>query len=159
MVLLKSIGDTTCVDSENSNYTISHSSFWMNTVPVLLATSWPTGLPHCSRIFRGLRLPLVGRFVKSLTEYGGYIMALTDKKAETTKPKNPANVKKAVALGRELTKKGDKTKVDVAVEMFQYLEDEPREVIAQAFVDGAGLTPKGAMTYVYNVRRKFKKAT
>jgi bisphosphoglycerate-independent phosphoglycerate mutase (AlkP superfamily) len=84
-------------------------------------------------------------------------MKLLTKKPESVKASNPDNVKKAVALGKELSKKGDISKVDVAVQMFKFLENEPREVIAQAFVDGANLTPKGAMTYVYNVRRKAAK--
>ena len=37
------------------------------------------------------------------------------------------------------------------------IADEPREVIVQAFVDGAGLTPKGAQTYFYNCRRRAQK--
>lgn len=73
---------------------------------------------------------------------------------------NPANVKKAVALGRELFKsKPDATKAEVALAMYELLIGEPREIIAQAFVDGAGLTPKGAMTYVYNTKRKYAKAS
>jgi bisphosphoglycerate-independent phosphoglycerate mutase (AlkP superfamily) len=48
----------------------------------------------------------------------------------------------------------DTSKADVARKMFETIADEPREVIVQAFVDGAGLTPKGAQTYFYNCRRK-----
>jgi len=72
-------------------------------------------------------------------------------------PKNPANYKKAVALGQELSKKPDTTKMDVATKMYDLIKDEAREVIALAFVEGANLTPKGSMTYVYNIRRKLKK--
>jgi len=36
------------------------------------------------------------------------------------------------------------------------LVTKPREIIVQAFVDGAELTPKGAQTYFYNCRRKVK---
>ena len=72
------------------------------------------------------------------------------------KPTNPAAVKKAVALGKDMRKVPDTSKADVARKMFESIADEPREVIVQAFVDGAGLTPKGAQTYFYNCRRKFK---
>ena len=73
--------------------------------------------------------------------------------------KNPASIKKAVALGREMKKnKPDVTKAEIALAMYEMLIDEPREIVAQAFVDGAGLTPKGAMTYVYNTKRKHAKA-
>lgn len=72
-------------------------------------------------------------------------------------PKNPANYKKAVSLGKELSKTPDVTKAEVAGKMYELIQDEDREVIAKAFVEGANLTPKGSMTYVYNIRRKLKK--
>ena len=78
-------------------------------------------------------------------------------KASAPTPKNLAAYKKAVDLGKELSKKPDTTKMDVATKMYDLLKDEAREVIALAFVEGANLTPKGSMTYVYNIRRKLKK--
>ena len=68
-----------------------------------------------------------------------------------------AAVKKAVALGKEIRKQPEKTKADAAREMYTLIAGEPRDIIIQAFVDGAGLTPKGAQTYFYNCRRKAKK--
>jgi len=76
-----------------------------------------------------------------------------DKNPEDFKPENAENYKKAVNLGKELGKNPDLTKADIARQMFPLIADEKREVVAQAFVEGANLTPKGAMTYVYNVRR------
>jgi hypothetical protein len=73
-----------------------------------------------------------------------------------TKPTNPAVVKKAIAMGKEMRKVPDTSKADVARKMFETIADEPREIIVQAFVDGAGLTPKGAQTYFYNCRRMVK---
>ena len=70
------------------------------------------------------------------------------------KPTNAAAVRKAIALGKDMRKAPDTSKADVARKMFETIADEPREVIVQAFVDGAGLTPKGAQTYFYNCRRK-----
>ena len=70
------------------------------------------------------------------------------------KATNAAAVRKAVAVGREMRKAPDTSKADVARKMFETIADEPREIIVQAFVDGAGLTPKGAQTYFYNCRRK-----
>lgn len=75
---------------------------------------------------------------------------------EAIKPKNPAAVKKAVALGKELSKAPEATKVSVAMKMYELIAGEPREIIVQAFVDGAGLTPKGAQTYFYNCKRRSK---
>jgi len=74
------------------------------------------------------------------------------------KPTNPAAVRKAIALGKDMRKQPDTSKADVARKMFETIADEPREVIVQAFVDGAGLTLKGAQTYFYNCRRRAEKA-
>jgi hypothetical protein len=74
------------------------------------------------------------------------------------KPTNPAAVRKAIGLGKDMRKQPDTSKADVARKMFETIADEPREVIVQAFVDGAGLTPKGAQTYFYNCRRKAQAA-
>lgn len=70
---------------------------------------------------------------------------------------NPAAVKKAVALGKETRKQPDKTKADAAREIYALIAGEPREIIIQALIDGAGLTPKGAQTYFYNCKRKAAK--
>jgi len=37
--------------------------------------------------------------------------------------------------------------------MYDLIKDEHIHLIAAAFVEGAALTPKGALTYVYNCRR------
>lgn len=81
----------------------------------------------------------------------------TEKVKAVPAPKNAANYKKAVDLGKELSQKPDTTKMDVATKMYDLIKDEAREIIAMAFVEGANLTPKGSMTYVYNIRRKLKK--
>lgn len=78
--------------------------------------------------------------------------------AQPPKPVNPAAVKKAVVLGKDIRKQPEKTKADAAREMYQLISSESREIVIQAFIDGAGLTPKGAQTYFYNCKRKAKKA-
>ena len=76
----------------------------------------------------------------------------------TVNPKNAIEVKKAVTLGKEMMKKGDDvTKADVARAMYELIHEESRVVIIQAFIEGANLTPKGAQTYFYNCKRKFRK--
>jgi hypothetical protein len=64
--------------------------------------------------------------------------------AQPPKPVNPAAVKKAIALGKEVRKQPEKTKADAARAMFELISGEPREIVVQAFIDGAGLTQKGA---------------
>jgi len=47
----------------------------------------------------------------------------------------------------------------VARAIYDLVKDEERDVIVQVFIEGCGLTPKGAMTYVYNIRRKLAKTS
>ena len=65
-------------------------------------------------------------------------------------------IKEAIAKGKALIKEG-KSKADVAMEIFVALKDEDKDVVIAAFVQGATLTEKGAVTYWYNCRRKAKK--
>ena len=88
--------------------------------------------------------------------------ASSTKNPESTKPevaaKNAEQVEKAVALGKKMMKNGDEvTKVEVAMAIYELIHEESREVIVQAFIEGASLTPKGAQAYFYNCKRKFRK--
>jgi hypothetical protein len=71
---------------------------------------------------------------------------------------NKPVIKEAIAKGKVLIKDG-KSKVEAAMLIFEALKDEDSEVIVAAFVQGAALTEKGAVTYFYNCRRKAKKTT
>jgi transcriptional/translational regulatory protein YebC/TACO1 len=73
-------------------------------------------------------------------------------KVDMSKP----SIKDAIAKGKALLKEG-KTKADVAVVIFEALKAEEKDVVIAAFVQGAGLTEKGSVTYWYNCRRKAKK--
>jgi hypothetical protein len=66
-------------------------------------------------------------------------------------------IKEAIAKGKALIKEG-KSKADAAMEIFVALKDEDKEIVIAAFVQGATLTEKGAVTYWYNCRRKAKKS-
>ncbi|PTU27732.1 hypothetical protein CJD38_18115 [Stenotrophobium rhamnosiphilum] len=65
-------------------------------------------------------------------------------------------VKKAIAQGQALIKSG-KSKSEASQAMYALLKDEPREVTVAAFVTGASLTEKGALTYWYNCKRRAEK--
>jgi hypothetical protein len=67
-------------------------------------------------------------------------------------------VKEAIEQGRMLLKDG-KSKADAARVIFSLLKDEEKNLIVAAFVDGATLTEKGALTYFYNCKRKQEKLT
>ena len=62
-------------------------------------------------------------------------------------------IKQAVSEGKALIKDG-KTKVEATTAMFKTLKGADRETVVAAFIEGAGLTEKGAVTYFYNCRRK-----
>jgi len=68
---------------------------------------------------------------------------------------NKDNVKKAIAMGKELIKSG-KSKAETSREIYQVVKDEDKEVILQVFQKGANLTEKGSLTYLYNIKRKQK---
>ncbi len=50
------------------------------------------------------------------------------------------------------------TKADAARAMYELISAEDKDVIVAAFVAGATLTEKGALTYWYNCRRKAAKS-
>jgi bisphosphoglycerate-independent phosphoglycerate mutase (AlkP superfamily) len=66
-------------------------------------------------------------------------------------------IKDAIAKGKLLIKEG-KSKADAAMAIFEALKAEEKDVVIAAFIDGATLTPAGAVTYFYNCKRKAKKA-
>jgi hypothetical protein len=80
-------------------------------------------------------------------------MAKKKKQTETTIPSDDL-VAMAVNEGQALIAEG-KTKVEAAMAIYRHLNESPQEVVLKAFVEGASLTPKGALTYWYNCRRKF----
>ena len=81
---------------------------------------------------------------------------------ETTTPKkrnfNKVNIKKAIAQGKKLIKSG-KSKADTSREIYELVKDEDREAILHVFRQGAALTEKGSLTYLYNIKRKLNKKT
>ena len=79
-------------------------------------------------------------------------VVIEPKKVDLNKPL----IKDAITRGKAIIAEG-KSKVDAAMSIYQALNAEEKEVIIAAFVQGATLTEKGAVTYFYNCRRKFKK--
>ena len=84
-------------------------------------------------------------------------MAQTTETTTTKKPDlNKPNIKKAIAQGKEMIKSG-MSKADVSREIYDLVKDEEKEAILQVFQQGANLTEKGALTYLYNIKRKLQK--
>jgi 6-phosphogluconolactonase/glucosamine-6-phosphate isomerase/deaminase len=69
---------------------------------------------------------------------------------------NTPTIQSAIAQGKVLIAEG-KSKADAARAIFAGIKDEPKDVIVAAFVEGATLTPKGALTYWYNNKRRASK--
>lgn len=65
-------------------------------------------------------------------------------------------VKKAIEEGLAVLKDG-KSKADAAWAIYGRLKDEDKDLIVAAFMKGATLTEKGALTYWYNCKRKAAK--
>jgi len=86
----------------------------------------------------------------------------TTSETATVEPKvidlSKPNIQEAISIGKEMSKSDEVTKAEVARKMYELIKDESREVIVQAFVQGANLTPAGAQTYFYNVKRKLVKS-
>ena len=82
-------------------------------------------------------------------------MAKKKKQTETTIPSDDL-IAQAVAEGQALVAEG-KTKVEAAMAIYRALPDCSQELVLQAFIGGASLTPKGALTYWYNCRRKISR--
>ncbi len=64
----------------------------------------------------------------------------------------------AVNEGKKLIGEG-KTKSQAAMAIYTALQSTDKETVVKAFVEGASLTEKGAMTYWYNCKRKQPKTT
>jgi hypothetical protein len=86
-------------------------------------------------------------------------MVQTNKITATTKPDfNKANIKRAIAQGKKLIKSG-KSKADASREIYTLVNNEDRAVILHVFQQGAALTEKGSLTYLYNIKKRLEKKT
>ena len=71
-------------------------------------------------------------------------------------PKDQDRYNAAIAKGLEAIAAGG-SKADAARAIYEMILDEDRDVIVQAFIEGATVTEKGAPTYFYNVCRQFER--
>ena len=77
---------------------------------------------------------------------------------DTATPSNMRLYTHAVQRGGEILAK-EGSKAAAAREIFTMLQNEHRDVVLKAFIEGAQCTPKGAPTYFYNISRKLRRAT
>ena len=87
----------------------------------------------------------------------------TETALPTTDPTQPSPVPKDLALYRQAIEAGrqalvdERSKAAAARVIFKILSNESRDVVLQAFIEGADITPKGSPTYYYNITRKLKR--
>jgi len=86
---------------------------------------------------------------------------MPETKATANKPQcKPAQktIQDAIKIGQDLIKK-EITKTEASMVMYRLLHEGgcDQEMIIDAFVKGASLTPMGARTYYYNCKRKYQK--
>ncbi|WP_108461484.1 hypothetical protein [Devosia naphthalenivorans] len=65
-------------------------------------------------------------------------------------------IDRAITEGKAVIAAG-KPKIDAAMSIYVSLVGESQETVVSAFIEGASLTPKGAVTYWYNCRRKHRR--
>lgn len=82
-------------------------------------------------------------------------MSNTETKLPIT-PNDQERYDNSITKGLEVIASGG-SKADAARAIYEMIHDEVREVIVQAFVDGATLTVKGAPTYFYNIKRQIER--
>ena len=80
----------------------------------------------------------------------------TDQHGEKPVNLDQPHVQVAISRGQELIREG-RSKADAARVIYDLIKDEEKELVVAAFISGATLTAKGAMTYWYNCRRKSAK--
>ena len=77
---------------------------------------------------------------------------------DTATPSNMRLYTHAIQRGGEILAK-DGSKAAAAREIFAMLQNEHRDVVLKAFIEGASVTVKGAPTYFYNISRKARRVT
>jgi hypothetical protein len=80
----------------------------------------------------------------------------TDTSEAPIEPFDPELYKQAISEGRQVLADSG-SKAAASRRIFELIHTETREIILQAFIEGAEVTPKGAPTYFYNISRKSKR--
>ncbi len=82
--------------------------------------------------------------------------AIADTPADPIEPSDPELYRHAIAEGQQVLADSG-SKAAASRRIFELIHSETREIILQAFIEGAEVTPKGAPTYFYNISRKSKR--
>jgi hypothetical protein len=76
----------------------------------------------------------------------------------TTSPgqADPSLITNAIDAGQAIISEG-KPKIEAAMVIYRMLEHLDQQTVVGALINGANLTPMGAVTYWYNCRRRLTK--
>lgn len=69
---------------------------------------------------------------------------------------DPTVITSAIDAGQTVINDG-KPKIDAAMVIYRMLENLDQQTVVGALINGANLTPMGAVTYWYNCRRRLAK--
>ena len=83
-------------------------------------------------------------------------MSKQDSEIGAVQPTDAAAYQHAIERGRHVLEQ-ENSKAAAAREIYSILAAEDREVILQAFIEGADVTPKSSATYFYNITRKLRR--
>ena len=75
---------------------------------------------------------------------------------QTVIPSDPELYNRAINEGREQLVQ-QRSKAAAARTIYHLLQNESRDVVLKAFIEGADITIKGSPTYYYNITRKLKR--
>jgi hypothetical protein len=101
----------------------------------------------------------------TLTFFGIFIMTDANKSISSPRtssastpsaPMDAERLKQALSIGLK-TLKDSGSKAAAARAIYDLIHMESRDVILQAFIDGATVTVKGAPTYYHTISRKFRR--
>ena len=83
-------------------------------------------------------------------------MSEQDNETSAVQPTVEAAYQHAIERGRYVLEQ-ENSKAAAAREIYSILASEDRDVILQAFIEGADVTPKSSATYFYNITRKLRR--
>lgn len=75
---------------------------------------------------------------------------------QTVIPSDPELYNRAINEGRDQLVQ-QRSKAAAARTIYHLLQNESRDVVLKAFIEGADITIKGSPTYYYNITRKLKR--
>jgi hypothetical protein len=83
--------------------------------------------------------------------------AISSVTSQAQAPSKDDPVQKASLMAKTMIADG-KTKVETAKAIYPFIESQDKEVVLKVFVESVGLTERGAVTYLYNLKRDAKKS-